>query len=588
MSNYIRDRVIVSLTSIKKREEALRETIECLVRQDYPFHYQVRLNISHEPYLMDDGFEEAPAWIRDLQKVNPKCNLQVRFVRNTGPYRKLLPVLRESFDHKCNDIIVTCDDDTKYPSTWLSTLISYHAKFGGVVAFRGHSIKVDTNVERLCPYSHWQRNREKNYFGLENLPTGKDGILYRPVYFNRGVLDEDRAMKMAPTTDDLWFRWHSILCGVPCYLISLERGGIDNAAALDQEVSLWEIFNKEGGNDQAIRRLEEYFFDNYGNNIYSLLVRYFDYSDNVEGVPVFAEFNDPSFYAARQVRFLSNSDRIKSESLISVFARNYDFLRLRAEVENRYSDENQQLDFDSLPTKIVVAIPTFNRKDCLCRLIKQLDVAAKGLDVYVVVFDDGSREPITTDIFCLENIRGVEVHRFSNHGKQRYWSLVNKIFDRLSELKSDYYFYLGDDLEVGVGFFSESIRVWNSICDPAKVSLNLLRDSRTMSWTNFKSVEMEFCGNTVIKTQWLDMIMIFNKKLLAHRLEEVSLSRWESNPLLSSGVGAQLSKRFHNSGYGMYQVKHSLVYHGDHDSEMNPEDRKINPLVAVGFGVDNQ
>merc|ERR1712098_305061 len=87
-------------------------------------------------------------------------------------------------------------------------------------------------------------------------------------------------------------------------------------------------------------------------------------------------------------------------------------------------------------------------------------------------------------------------------------------------------------------------------------------------------------GWNVYKSQWLDMAILFDREMLRFRVKEVPISRWKKNKLVSSGVGAQLSKRLHNAGYSMYQVENSLIHHGDHESRMNYEERKLNPLVS--------
>lgn len=236
--------------------------------------------------------------------------------------------------------------------------------------------------------------------------------------------------------------------------------------------------------------------------------------------------------------------------------------------------------FISSHKNIVVAIPTFNRKELLERLVNQLDVAAKYFNVRIVVFDDGSVVPIKREFFSVKHLLDIEVHRTRNHGKKRYWALVNKIFDRLCDLEADYYFYLGDDLEVSPTFFIDGLRLWESIVDERKISLNLLCDSRTKCWTDFERIERNFSGYHVYQTQWLDMIILFDRTLVSHRVDEVPLSRWKKRPLMSSGVGAQLSGRFHSKGFNMYQVVESIVFHGDHESKMNREERLNNPLVS--------
>lgn len=230
---------------------------------------------------------------------------------------------------------------------------------------------------------------------------------------------------------------------------------------------------------------------------------------------------------------------------------------------------------------ITVAIPTFNRPEMLARLVSQLNDAARFFRVKLKIFDDGSTNPVDKSKLSQSNFEAIEVFRYLNHGKKRYWQLVNIIFDELSNTESDHYIYLGDDLEVDADFFSKVIFNWLSIQDPKKISLNLLRDARKKSWTNFERLDVNFGGFKASKIQWLDMIMAFDQELLNFRLEPISASRWSKNPLLSSGVGAQLSSRLNELGFSMYQVTSSLVLHEDHESQMNPEERRINPLTDV-------
>jgi len=63
-------------------------------------------------------------------------------------------------------------------------------------------------------------------------------------------------------------------------------------------------------------------------------------------------------------------------------------------------------------------------------------------------------------------------------------------------------------------------------------------------------------------------------------MEPIKPTRWDTNPLLSSGVGWQMSLRLHNKGYGMYHTKESFVSHGDHESKMNKQERVKNKLIV--------
>lgn len=321
----LHERIIISLTSIKAREEALRETLISLVQQDFNGLYEVRVNLSHEPYLLDEGFAEVPLWIVDLQRMNPQCTLQVVFVRNTGPYRKLLPVLSEFIGDPFGAIIVTCDDDTRYASTWLNKLLGYHRQTGGLVAFRGHTAILSSEAKTLMPYAVWQKNSAKVHHSLANLPTGKDGIVYRSCYFNNDVLDVETAMKLAPTADDLWFRWHSMIRGVPCYLIDLGDRVFDDVPSFENQVSLWEIYNKTGGNDRTVEYLEEHFLTRYGIDVSTVLDEYRQHMMQIHLPSLSESRGNPALLAARQVRIL---EHLKDLELANLVARSYELFRL--------------------------------------------------------------------------------------------------------------------------------------------------------------------------------------------------------------------------------------------------------------------
>lgn len=277
------EKIIISLTSIRSRENCLKETLICLLNQDFDFNYEVRVYLSKEPYLLDEGYDEEPHWVNEISGINEKCNLKIFFVENTGPYRKLVPVLKEYFLSGLDAIIITCDDDVKYDRWWLKNLIAVHCKVGGIVAYRGHSIKMEDDGQKLASYKIWQINKNKKQFCLSNLPTGKDGVLYRPYYFRKEVVDMSMAMSIAPTADDLWFRWNTIVNAVPCYLITLSGKVFSDVSSFVEENSLWEEFNKKGGNDKTIEKLEVDFKKRIGFNIFDVLEFFFGKKDGEIG-----------------------------------------------------------------------------------------------------------------------------------------------------------------------------------------------------------------------------------------------------------------------------------------------------------------
>jgi glycosyltransferase involved in cell wall biosynthesis len=235
----------------------------------------------------------------------------------------------------------------------------------------------------------------------------------------------------------------------------------------------------------------------------------------------------------------------------------------------------------SFKKTLCVAFPTFNRQLLMEQLLNQIDLAAKNYNLEILIFDDGSTTPVSVDWSRFENVNRGYIFRNNNHGKAKYWKLVNQIFNEMKRINADYYYYLGDDLQINDDFFEKSINIWDNIYDPAKVSLNLLNDGREECWTKFRRIKKIHNGLEVYLSQWLDMIMLVSPVVLSYHIDMIPLSRWEKNPLLSSGVGSQLSTRLLSDGFNMYQACSSLVFHGTHESQMNPEERSLRSLVSI-------
>jgi hypothetical protein len=166
-------------------------------------------------------------------------------------------------------------------------------------------------------------------------------------------------------------------------------------------------------------------------------------------------------------------------------------------------------------------------------------------------------------------------------GKKRFWKIINTSLKILKTIESKYYIYLQDDIKIESNFFNTLVNLYENINDNNKVALSFLTDHRTNkpNWTNFNPVDL----GDIIKTQWIELHFICERKLfeiLNYEIEPIPLNRWNSNPNLSSGVGWQMSNRLNMKGVGMYHTKRTLVNHGDHVSQMNRDERKINKLVV--------
>lgn len=257
-------RVDICLTTIAARLDGVGATLRSLLGQDYG-NLRVHLYVSPDPHLLDTGITDLPDDIAALVD-GADGRLVVHRVPNWGPYRKLLPYLRANWGQ--SRLVATADDDTEYPSTWLQTMLRAYDAHGCVIAYRGHALSVENGA--VAPYRNWMRRRVEESPSRLILPTGKDGVLYDTAFFPVGVLDIATALRIAPTVDDLWFRWHLALNRIPTHLINVDytSGSFDEAG--DTGGSLYLSYNLGGGNDTAIAALERHFRDTYDFSITDL------------------------------------------------------------------------------------------------------------------------------------------------------------------------------------------------------------------------------------------------------------------------------------------------------------------------------
>ncbi|WP_262027452.1 glycosyltransferase [Microvirga sp. Mcv34] len=235
--------------------------------------------------------------------------------------------------------------------------------------------------------------------------------------------------------------------------------------------------------------------------------------------------------------------------------------------------------------RVHVIVPTYNRPNELRRLLSQIDREAPGFEVSVHVYDDGSSEPTQVEWSSYAHIASLSISRSTNHGKKKYWKLVHRALSTLRSTNSDYFYYLADDVQLVPKFFERTIGIWNEIKDRHKVSLHLLLDQREGKpcWTNYQPHLVETPQGKVYKSQWVDMLMMFDRRFLEeleYRIDPVDPGRWDKDPHLSSGVGMQISRRLHQRKASMYLVTDSLLIHEDEPSVMNPEERRRTPIVS--------
>ena len=260
------NKIIISLTTIHSRVEKIHNVIQSLIEQQCDMPFEIKLFISKEGYLLDKGIVAIPAKLQELADSHSQ-SFSINYTKNIGPYRKFIPILTDYFLDKDDfSYFVTVDDDTKYPNSWLQTLVDNAERQHCVVAYRGRVLACDENsVHR---YSRWKHSDESVLVpDIKTVGTGKDGIIYKPEYFHPDVIDVESALRVCNHADDLWLKFHTAVNGVKSVLLAASLQEAFEDIGSDDENTLYRKINKHGGNDKAVENLVSYFLQRYGLNM---------------------------------------------------------------------------------------------------------------------------------------------------------------------------------------------------------------------------------------------------------------------------------------------------------------------------------
>ncbi len=198
--------IIVTLTTIRSRLNTLRYTLPSLLDQTIR-PSKIVINISREGYLLDEGIERLPPWLGRLTN----NELSINWVTNTGPYRKLIPVLKEATS---DDLIITCDDDVIYGERWLEYLVREAEVHPNAIICGMARQPVKNVLKRQQSYVRWPL-AEAGEEGFDLVPIGVSGIAYRRHLIDADFAQNIDSLAIAPRQDDLWFKAATLLVGTP-------------------------------------------------------------------------------------------------------------------------------------------------------------------------------------------------------------------------------------------------------------------------------------------------------------------------------------------------------------------------------------
>lgn len=197
--------LIVSLTSYPKRMHIIHHVL-------YSLFNQTLLPDKIILYLSVQEFPERNSSLPKTLLCFLKLGLEIKWVEeNLRSYKKLIYALREF----PNEILITADDDTLYPNTWLEKLYyAYKQQPSYIHAHRAHRIRFD-ELTHLLPYKQWTPciSYTQTTPSFLNFPTTGGGVLYPPKSLHGKVQDVATFMELCPHADDIWFWAMAVLYG---------------------------------------------------------------------------------------------------------------------------------------------------------------------------------------------------------------------------------------------------------------------------------------------------------------------------------------------------------------------------------------
>ncbi|MDX9802835.1 MAG: glycosyltransferase [Dehalococcoidales bacterium] len=214
-------------------------------------------------------------------------------------------------------------------------------------------------------------------------------------------------------------------------------------------------------------------------------------------------------------------------------------------------------DFD-----FAVVMSSYNRYSDAVRVINQIRGQQTVGTYRIFLLDDGSTEPGYAD---LQNTEDMTVLRNThNNGRKGYWKSVGRIMHATEEYNYRYLVQIDDDFVLCTHFLDTLRHMFEAQkCDAVHYHIN----TEEFGVDRFRwGMECWVDGGTAFTREFLSSIRF--------RIDPVPESRWDEDPLLSSGVWQQISGKLRVSGACVFKPETTLAVHtGNRVSMMNPDER---------------
>lgn len=251
--------IYLSLTSIYQKQNLLLNTLNSIKLQTV-LPTKVYIYLSEEPYLLDIGFKNRCLQNNLQEFINNNNNLfEIIWCQNIGPYRKLLPLLKDKWNEDC--LILTVDDDIVYHKDLINHYISDYNKYKCCIAYRGFTPNVE-NINLLnLQYGRGNKNILKHLYNFANSGVG---TVNHPSFYHKSedlIFKVDYIKELCATSDDIWYYLCRIVNNIETVII--EKGYLFNFSLnLHAQTALCINYNyKNKTNENNLRKTANKFIE---------------------------------------------------------------------------------------------------------------------------------------------------------------------------------------------------------------------------------------------------------------------------------------------------------------------------------------
>ena len=213
---------------------------------------------------------------------------------------------------------------------------------------------------------------------------------------------------------------------------------------------------------------------------------------------------------------------------------------------------------------IRVIIPTYKRSAMCKRTVDA--VLAECPDADVHVYMDGA----TSYTWKRGNMHSLA----KKPGREYYYQVWNRILADAKCAEWDHVLALPDDFTATPNAITRCAEIYErGECDVLVPVVD--KRGRGPCWVPVDPVKK----GDLWQTGWLDGCFYADRRMLEAldwRVPDFPPEHFQTNQ--SSGVGKYMSLDLHAMGLTISQVEHTLYTHGDHESRMHKEHRRVTPL----------